>query len=127
MTHQATIITASLTGLATGQMVFADPLLRQCGEFHIDLRRSTQTVEGKDRLIEIVQFDEESRRFGVMISPADGLTGSSANVIAIMSADIVCMHLDARVSETRPAVREGDGWLVDSGCEGHLVRLEEKC
>lgn len=127
MPHYATITAACMTGLATGHAAFADPLLRQCGGYLKDLSKSTQVLAGVERSFEIIDFDEATRSFGVIITPADGLSKETAQAIAAGSSDILCMHFDSQVGQSTPPVLKGNGWYVSSRCEGHWVRMEDGC
>jgi hypothetical protein len=128
MPHYATITTACLAGLATGQMAFADPLLRRCGDgLFKTLRKSTFMYESVRRTSEIVNFDESTLRFGVLISPADDVSQQNARQMAWLDTDVVCMHFDSQVGDVATPVRKSDGWYVSTGCKGHWVRMEEAC
>ncbi|MCA0274297.1 MAG: hypothetical protein LCH69_19825 [Proteobacteria bacterium] len=118
--------TSAVSGLA-GVSAGAEGLVVSCGGQHVDYSESTTAIGGVERTVSIQDSSEEDGSFRVRISPVTGLSREQALTQAFMQTDIACMQLDARPVPAKFIEHSGDAWVFASGCEGHWVRMEDKC
>ena len=106
----------------------AEGLRIECGNgTSLDMSEFVTMVEGVERTIAVTDYSETDRSFTLRISPAAGLSEARATLVASLQTDIACMQLDAHPVPLKTPVLAGNSWQVASGCEGHWVRMKDKC
>jgi len=127
MLRALTISSVGAISAAIGCSAAADGLVVPCGQYFVDLSKSTTVVSGVERTVVIDGFAEEDRSFMIRISPPDGLSAEDAFRAAVLQTDLVCMHLDAHVRPTKFVEQSDEAFVFSGGCEGHWDRLGGDC
>ncbi|NGM47535.1 hypothetical protein G5B31_18520 [Rhodobacter sp. SGA-6-6] len=127
MMRLAAIGTFCLAGLAAGGSGVAQGLLLECGPDFMDVSQWTVSDGGREYALTVENYDAETKRFDLRISPAEGLPQERARFQAALQSDIICMYLDSSPVAVGAVRQDSGAWLIATGCSGHKVRKDPKC
>lgn len=127
MLRALTISSFGAISAVIGCSAAADEFVVPCGQYFVNLSKSTTVLGGVERTVIIDELAEKDRSFMIRISPSDGLSAEDAFRAAVLQTDIVCMHLEAHARPTKFVEQSDETFVFWGGCEGHRDRLGGSC
>ena len=127
MALAATFGTFSLAGSFAGGTTAAEELMQRCGDYSYDMTRSTFVVGENEFRSTVEDYNPVTGKFSLRLSPSDGLPVKRAELQAAMVSDLFCMRLDKLPVAVSAGRAADESWLFEGGCQGHEVRMAEKC